>query len=254
MNTDNRQTRSKHRVLVIDIGGSHVKLKGPNGELLKIDSGRKLDPQEMVYQIKKATKGWEYDVVSIGYPGVVTKNAVAQEPANLGKGWVGFNFARAFGKQVAIVNDAGMQALGSTTKEGKTLFIGLGTGLGVAVVHAEKDGKGGLRKTLFSTELGHTPISKRRDFEDLVGKQALEGKDGRISKQDLKEWTKSLKVVVEKLSAFTGNPDHIVIGGGNVKLIADNFREVFPDKRIMPGRNDLAFAGGEDLWKQASAA
>jgi polyphosphate glucokinase len=237
---------ARPRVLVVDIGGTSVKLRAPDHELVKIPSGAAMTAHTMMLDIAQATKGWAFDVVSIGYPGVVKQGHVATEPKNLGKGWVGFDFTRAFGKPVKLVNDAGMQALGSTTKPGLTMFLGVGTGLGVALVTAEPRKDGSLDKRLISTELGHAHLTKHHDYESLVSKAALEGHDGKVSASELKSWTAALQRVVADLSKLLV-PDHIVIGGGNVKLL-EHFRTTFPDHSIVAGDNALANVGGEDLW------
>jgi predicted NBD/HSP70 family sugar kinase len=200
-----------------------------------------MTPRKMVEAIKAATAAWDVDAVAIGYPGVVKSDRVASEPKNLGKGWVGFDFEAALGKPVKMVNDAAMQALGSATKPGLTLFVGVGTGLGVALVLAEPRDDGTLSKRVIPTELGHARFSKRHDYESLVSKAAL-------SSEGRKRWTKSLETVVEDFQRLF-SPDQIVIGGGNVKQLK-NFRETFPSKAIVPGDNDFAFAGGEALWGQ----
>ena len=153
------------RVLAIDIGGTHVKILATGQtEKRAVDSGPTLTPRRMVTAVKRLAEGWTYDVVSIGYPGPVLHNRPMLEPHNLGAGWVGFDFARAFGKPVRILNDAAMQALGSY-KGGRMLFLGLGTGLGTALV---KDGQ------VEPLELAHLPYKKGRTYEDYVGLRGLE--------------------------------------------------------------------------------
>ncbi|HVN07803.1 MAG TPA: ROK family protein, partial [Patescibacteria group bacterium] len=126
--------RKPHRIMVLDIGGTNVKVAGTGRtEAIKIPSGPKLTPSKMVSDVKKAVKGWNYDAVSIGYPGMVAHGRPCHDPRNLGPGWVGFNFHKAFGKPVKLINDAAMQALGSYDG-GRMLFLGLGTGLGSAMV------------------------------------------------------------------------------------------------------------------------
>jgi polyphosphate glucokinase len=214
------------KVLVIDIGGSNVKLL-LSGEQTprKFESGPTLTPSEMVKGVKEATKDWKYDVISIGYPGPVLRDRAFVEPYNLGKGWVGFHFDRAFGCPVKVMNDAAMQALGSY-KKGRMLFLGLGTGLGTALV---EDG------IVEPMELGHLPY-KKRTYEDYVGRRSLE-------KRGKKKWRKQVADVVEKLVQAI-EPDDVVIGGGNAKKL----KELPPHCRL--GDNFNAFVGGFRLWKE----
>jgi predicted NBD/HSP70 family sugar kinase len=242
---DPRATAPK-RVLVVDIGGTNVKFKAPGYDEVKFPSGRTLTPQQMLKELKARTKDWDYDVVTIGYPGAVREDSIQAEPANLGKGWVGFDFGEALGKEVKVINDAAMQALGSATKPGLTLFLGVGTGLGVALVLVEEK-EGVLKKRVIPTELGHARAKKNESYESLVANKTLRGKDGKVSKKELKSWTQSLQSVVEDLQRFLV-ADYVVLGGGNVKRLKD-FRETFPDARISPGDNQYAFAGGEVLWQ-----
>jgi len=213
------------KVLVIDIGGTNVKLL-LSGEQTprKFESGPTLTPREMVKGVKEATKDWKYDVISIGYPGPVLRDRAFVEPYNLGKGWVGFHFDRALGCPVKVMNDAAMQALGSY-KKGRMLFLGLGTGLGTALV---EDG------IVEPMELGHLPY-KKRTYEDYVGRRSLE-------KHGKKKWRKQVADVVEKLVQAI-EPDDVVIGGGNAKKL----KELPPHCRL--GDNFNAFVGGFRLWK-----
>jgi polyphosphate glucokinase len=212
------------KVLVIDVGGTHVKVL-LSGEQIprKFDSGPEFTPKEMVKGVKQITKDWKYDVISMGYPGPVLRNRPLLEPHNLGKGWVGFHFDRAFGCPVKVLNDAAMQALGSY-KKGKMLFLGFGTGLGTAVVHDH---------TVEPMELGHLPY-KKGTYEDYVGLRGLKefGK---------KKWRKYVKDVVERMTMAL-EPDDIVLGGGNVKKL----KKLPPHCR--PGDNFNAFIGGFRLW------
>lgn len=215
------------RVLVIDVGGSHVKILATGEtEERKFDSGPKMTPTQMVEGVKALAKGWAYDVVAIGYPGVVIRDQPATEPYNLAPGWVAFDYPGAFGCPVKIINDAAMQALGSY-RSGKLLFLGLGTGLGTTLI---VDG------VVVPMELAHLPYRKG-SFEDYVGERAFE-RDGK------KKWRKHVVDVVERLkAAFI--PDDIVIGGGNVR----HFKEL-PDG-CRAGDNANAFAGGFRLWASA---
>ena len=214
-------------VLVIDIGGTHVKVlatgQDPHREF---DSGPALTPKRMVSGVRKLVADWKYDVVSIGYPGPVLRGRPVSEPWNLGKGWVGFNFAAAFKRPVKVVNDAALQALGSY-KRGKMLFLGLGTGLGSALI---VDG------LIEPMELGHLPY-KKATFEDYVGIRGLE-------KHGKQKWRGYVADVVERLIAAI-EPDDVVLGGGNVKKL----KELPPGCRV--GDNANAFLGGFRLWEEA---
>jgi polyphosphate glucokinase len=212
------------KVLAIDVGGTHVKVL-MNGEETprKFESGSTLTASQMVKGVKEITKDWKYDAVSMGYPGPVIRNRPVLDPHNLGKGWVGFPYERAFGVPIKILNDAAMQALGSY-KKGRMLFLGLGTGLGTALV---VDG------IVEPMELGHLPY-KKGTYEDYVGLRGLE-------KRGKKRWRKSVEDVVEKLSLAL-EPDEVVLGGGNVKKL----KELPPHCR--PGDNFNAFLGGFRMW------
>lgn len=212
------------KVLAIDVGGTHVKvlLRGQDTPR-KFDSGPKLTPREMVARVTEITKDWTYEAVSIGYPGPVLRNRPLAEPHNLGKGWVGFSYERAFGRPVKVVNDAAMQVLGSY-KKGRMLFLGLGTGLGTALV---VDG------IVEPMELGHLPY-KSGTYEDYVGLRGLE-------KRGKKKWRKHVADVVEKLTKAI-EADEVVLGGGNVKKL----KELPAHCRL--GDNFNAFLGGFRLW------
>jgi polyphosphate glucokinase len=214
-------------VLVIDVGGTHVKTRvnGQN-ECRKFESGPGLGPGRMVLQVQKITSGWSYDVVSIGYPGLVLRNRPLADPCNLGHGWVGFDFETAFGRPVKLINDAAMQALGSY-KGGKMLFIGLGTGLGSTLI---VDG------IVEPMELGHLPY-KKHTYEDYVGERGLE-RWGRH------KWRRHVADVVARLIAAL-EPEDVVLGGGNVKEL----EELPPGCRA--GDNSNAFIGGFRLWEKA---
>jgi polyphosphate glucokinase len=214
-------------VLVVDVGGTHVKvLVSGQSEPRKFESGATMVPKHMVSAIQKVTADWNYDVVSIGYPGPVLTNRPVAEPHNLGRGWVGFNFEAAFARPVKLINDAAMQALGSY-KGGKMLFLGLGTGLGSTLI---ADG------IVEPMELGHLPY-KKHTYEDYVGQRGLEhwGKDA---------WQHHVADVVARLIAAL-EPEDVVLGGGNVKLL-----EKLPTG-CREGSNANAFAGGFRLWENA---
>ncbi len=212
-------------VLVIDVGGTHIKVhRSGRDEPLRIDSGPDLTAEAMVDKVKAATKGWPFDVVSIGLPSPVVKGHLLHEPVNLGGGWVGLDFAAAFGKPVKLINDAAMQALGSY-RGGRMLFLGLGTGLGSAAIF---DG------VLQPMELAHLPYRKGKTFEDYVGVRGLE-KRGPV------KWARHVHLVVEKLREAL-QADSVVLGGGNAKKL-----ETLPEHATL-GDNANAFIGGERLW------
>jgi polyphosphate glucokinase len=213
-------------VLVIDVGGTHVKVLATRRRTpLEIRSGPKMTASEMVRQVKQGTAGWRYSVVAIGYPGPVLHGKPLSEPVNLGGGWVGFDFAKAFGHPVRVINDAAMQALGSY-KGGRMLFLGLGTGLGSALI---VDGE------LEPMELAHLPYKTGQTYEDRVGKAAL----NRLGK---KKWRRNVAAVLTRLQAAL-EPDDVVVGGGNAK-----FLRTLP-KGVRLGSNANAFAGGYRLWR-----
>jgi len=212
-------------VLVVDVGGTHVKILATGKDTpRKIPSGPTLTANQMVSAVKKLARGWDYHVVSIGYPGPVLQHRPVAEPHNLGPGWVGFDFEKAFGRPVKVINDAAMQALGSY-KSGKLLFLGLGTGLGTTMV---VDG------AVEPMELGHLPY-KKGTYEDYVGLRGLE-------KYGKKKWRQYVKDVVARLIAAL-QPDDVVLGGGNVKKL----KELPKSCRL--GNNANAFVGGFRLWE-----
>lgn len=216
-------------VLAIDIGGSHVKvLLAGQDQPRRFDSGPDLTPSEMVAGVIEAAEDWEFDVVSMGYPGPLLAGRPVAEPANLGPGWVAFDYAAAFQRPVKIINDAAMQALGSY-EGGKMLFLGLGTGLGSTVI---VDG------IVEPMELAHLPYRKRT-FEDYVGERGLKRLGG-------KKWRRCVEDVVERLREAL-QPDYVVLGGGNVKKL----KELPPGCR--PGNNANAFLGGFRLWEENAA-
>jgi polyphosphate glucokinase len=214
------------RVLVIDIGGTHVKILATGKkDHRQVVSGPTMTAQQMVAGIKQLAAGWKYEAVSIGYPGPVVHNRPLHEPRNMGGGWVGFDFRGAFGCPVRFINDAAMQALGSY-KGGHMLFLGLGTGLGSAMV------VDGLVEPM---ELGHLPYRKGRTYEDYLGLRGLK----RLGK---KRWRHHVTMVVGLLKAAL-EPADVVIGGGNAKKL----NELPPGCRL--GDNANAFIGGFELWK-----
>ncbi len=187
-------------VLAVDVGGSHVKLAtSRGGERRALVSGRELTAAEMVVQVLALTRDWRYDVVSIGYPGPVVHGRPIAEPHNLGPGWIGFDFPAAFGRPVKVVNDALMQAVGSY-EGGRMLFLGLGTGLGSAMI---------IDGVTEPMELGHLPYRKGKTFEDYLGAAALK-------RRGKKKWRANVADAVSQLSAAL-EPDYVVIGGGNAE-------------------------------------
>ncbi len=215
------------KTLVIDVGGTHVKLLATGRKKpIEIVSGPGMTAREMVAAVRRATAGWKYEAVSIGYPGPVAHGHPLSEPHNLGRGWVGFDFRKAFGRPVKILNDAAMQALGSY-RGGRMLFLGLGTGLGSALV---VDG------VLEPMELAHLPYKKGRTYEDYVGLAGLK----RLGKR---KWRREVDAVVRQLKAAL-QADYVVLGGGNAKLLK-KFRS---GTRL--GDNSNAFGGGFRLWKK----
>lgn len=217
-------------VLAIDIGGSHVKfLATGQVEARKFRSGSKMNAQQMVSGVKAGTIDWIYDVVSIGYPGLALHNRIMSDPHNLSSGWVGFNFEREFECPVKIVNDAAMQAFGSY-RGGKLLFLGMGTGLGSALI---------VEGIIEPMELGHLPY-KKGTYEDYMGAAGLK----RCGK---KKWRKHVAEIVNVFVAAL-EPNDVVLGGGN----ASKLKKLPPRCRI--GDNANAFTGGFHLWDQSDAS
>jgi polyphosphate glucokinase len=212
---------------VLDVGGTHVKLLASGKRTSRrFDSGQSMTPSKMVKGVKGLTADWPCDVISMGYPGLVLHGRIAAEPTNLGIGWVGFDFPEAFGRPVKIVNDAAMQALGSY-RGGRMLFLGLGTGLGSAMV---VDGD------VQPMELAHLPFKKGRTYEDVVG---LKG----FKRLGVRRWRKQVAKVIDIWRAAL-EPDDVVIGGGN----AERLTELPLGVRL--GDNANAFKGGLRLWRQ----
>jgi polyphosphate glucokinase len=215
------------KILVIDVGGTHVKVRATSHKnQVEIQSGPKMTANKMVAAVRKIIAGWKYNVVTIGYPGPVLHGHIVSEPHNLGHGWVKFNFKKAFGRPVKIINDAAMQALGSY--EGRRmLFLGLGTGLGSAMI---VDG------VLEPMELAHLPYKKGRSYEDYVGLAGLR----RLGK---KKWRRHVNDVVNQLKAAL-EADYVVLGGGNARLL----KTLPPNTEL--GDNANAFRGGLRLWQK----
>ena len=218
--------RKPVNVLVVDVGGTHVKILATGQKQHReFPSGPKLSAKQMVAGVKKVAKGWTYDAVSIGYPGVVINNRPLADPWNLGAGWRGYNFEKEFKRPVKVINDAAMQALGSYNG-GKMLFLGLGTGLGSALV---VDG------IVEPMELGHLPY-RTRTFEDYLG---VSGR----ARLGNKKWEQAVRDVIARLIAAL-EPEDVVLGGGNV----NNLRRLPPGCRV--GDNANAFVGGFRLWQK----
>ena len=217
----------KARTLVIDVGGTHIKvLATGHQEPREIPSGPAMTPDKMVRDVKRITGDWKYGHVTVGYPGPVIHGRPLREPHNLGGGWVGFNFRKAFGCPVKVINDAAMQALGSY-QGGRMHFLGLGTGLGAAMI------VGGI---LAPMELAHLPYKRGKTYEDYVGRRGLK----RLGK---KNWRRYVADIVERLKNAL-EVEYVVLGGGNIK----HLKALPPDTRL--GDNQNAFAGGFRLWER----
>jgi polyphosphate glucokinase len=216
------------KVLVIDVGGTNIKasLGGPEPPL-KIPSGKALTAEGMAQKVRDATKGWNYEAVSIGFPGPVVDGHPADEPKNLGPGWVDFDFEKAFGKPVRVINDAAMQALGSY-EGGRMLFLGLGTGLGSALV---------FEGVLAPLELAHMPYRKGQTYEDYIG---LRG----FKRMGRKKWERHVAEIVALLKHGL-QADYVVLGGGQTKEL-----ESLPEDARL-GANANAIKGGLRLWNDA---
>jgi polyphosphate glucokinase len=216
------------RILVVDIGGTHVKvLATGHRNRVEIPSGPDMTPARMVSAVRAATIDWKYEAVSIGYPGVVVHGRPIIDPRHLGAGWTKFDFKKAFGRPVKIINDAAMQALGSY-EGGRMLFLGLGTGLGSAMI---------VDKVLEPMELAHLPFKKGRTYEEYVGLAGLKRLGKRKWRHEVDEVVLQLKCAVQA--------DYVVLGGGNAKLL----KKLPRGARL--GDNANAFQGGYRLWANA---
>jgi polyphosphate glucokinase len=219
----------KRQILAIDVGGTHVKTRlSGHREMREFESGPKMTPREMVKKVRELNGDAPFDVVSIGYPGVVVHGKITHEPFNLGRGWVGFDFRKAFGRPVHIMNDAAMQALGSY-EGGRMLFLGLGTGLGSALI---------VDNVIAPMELAHLPYKGTRTYEDYLG-------DRGRRRLGTKKWRRMVAEVVEHLRAAL-EADYVVLGGGNSKKL-----KKLP-KAARLGNNDFAFLGGFRVWRSAT--
>ena len=214
-------------VLVIDIGGTHIKLMASAAaEPRRFDSGPELTPNALVDSVRELTADWQYDVVSIGYPGEVDENGPAVDPGNLGTGWVGFDFEKAFRKPVRVVNDAVLQALGGY-EGGRMLFLGLGTGLGSALVSEH---------VVVPLELGSLPYCDGETMVEHVGRDALESRG-------IAAWQKAVREITGMLrTAFSA--DYVLLGGGNAEKVTPM------PSGARRGGNDAAFGGGFRLWEE----
>jgi hypothetical protein len=213
------------KILVVDIGGTHVKLMISRREKRKFDSGLKLSPKQLVAQIEKTAEGWSYDAVSIGFPAPVKKGKIVKDPKHLAKGWVGWNFNKSLGKPTRVINDAAMQALGSY-RGGRMLFLGLGTGLGSALAWP---------RNLLPLELGDLPYNDGI-IEDVLGKPGL-------AKLGKKEWSRQVLYCIAQLK-LSFIADYIVLGGGNAKQFAS-----LPEG-VELGHNRNAYLGGCRMWEK----
>src|ERR1700730_6119917 len=215
----------KKKILVIDVGGRHVKLMISRTERRKFKSGAGMTPREMVSQIKPLIAGWKFDFVSMGFPSPVVNGRITSEPKHLGEGWIGFNFEKALGRPVRLINDAAMQALGSY-RGGRMLFLGLGTGLGSTFIGTN---------TVLSLELGDLPYRDRAIIEDYLGRAGLE----RLGQKELQREVECAVAPVEKCLI----PDYEVLGGVNTKKLNS-----LPEG-VERGHNRNAFLGGTRLWQ-----
>jgi polyphosphate glucokinase len=215
----------KRRVLVVDVGGSNVKLMISRAEKQKFKSGLKLTPREMIAQMEPLVADWEFDLIAIGFPSPVRNGKILIEPKHLGRGWVGFNFEKVLRKPVRIINDAALQALGSY-HGGRMLFLGLGTGLGSALIWGN---------TVLPLELGDLPYRNRCVIEDYLGKPGA-------AEMGMKEWHAEVAFAVTQLKKSL-IADYVVLGGGNVKKLDE-----IPDGAER-GYNRNAFLGGVRLWQ-----
>jgi predicted NBD/HSP70 family sugar kinase len=215
----------KKKILVVDIGGTQVKILISRGERRKFASGGQMTPKTFVKKLKQAVKGWKFDAISIGFPAPVKDGEIVRDPKHLGKGWAGFDFGRALGKPVHVINDAAMQALGSY-HGGRMLFLGLGTGLGSALVY---------KKTLLPLELGDLPYRDGAIIEKFLGKPG-------VVRLGEAAWKREVRHAVLQLKrSFIA--DYVVVGGGNAKRF-----KTFPEG-VEAGHNRNAYLGGVRIWE-----
>jgi polyphosphate glucokinase len=217
------------KILVIDVGGTHVKLLASGHRRpRRFDSGPDLTPAEMVDGVREATRDWTYQAISIGYPGPVVSGQPAVEPQHLGSGWVGFNFAKALGHPVRLLNDAAMQALGGY-RGGRMLFLGLGTGLGSALI---------VEGHLQPLELAHLPYRNKKTFEEVIG-------DRERKRLGNDRWRRRVIDVVERLQAAM-QVERVLLGGGNARRMRACLDRLPAGTRL--GGNTDAFRGGFRMW------
>ena len=219
------------RILVIDVGGSHIKLRVSNRrDARQFESGPAMTAATMVKGVHELVGDWKFDAVSIGYPGIIIHGKIVTEPHNLGLGWVGFDFRRAFGCPARLINDAAMQAMGSY-RGGRMLYLGLGTGLGSAMV---------VDDVVQSMELAHMNYKKDKTYEDFVG-------DRGRRRSGMKKWRRAVTDIVATLSTAL-EADYVVLGGGNARKL----KKMPKNARL--GNNDFAFLGGFRLWRKSAAS
>lgn len=226
-----RKAGDAPRALVIDVGGTRVKfLATGESEAREFDSGKRMTAQQMAGRVLACTRDWDYDVIALGFPGPVVRGRPVSEPPNLGKGWVSFDFESAFERPIRMINDAAMQALGSY-EGGRMLFLGLGTGLGSAMI---------IEGVVVAMELAHLPYKDGKSYEDFLGKQGLR----ELGK---KRWRLAVRDAIALFEAAL-RPDYIVLGGGNIRQLDE-----LP-KNVKLGENANAFAGGFRLWQHETRA
>jgi hypothetical protein len=216
----------KKKILVVDIGGTNVKLMISREEKRKFPSGKKLSPEQLIAGIKEATGDWDYEAVSLGFPAPVRAGKILNDPNHLAKGWVDFDLRKAFGKPLRLINDAAMQALGSY-HGGRMLFLGLGTGLGSCLVWGGRE--------VLPLELGSLPYPGVKRIEDVLGKSGLEEMGKKAWRREVLAAFKSLKLALIA--------EYVVVGGGNAKQF-DELPEGFE-----LGANRNAYYGGVRLWE-----
>lgn len=214
------------KILVIDVGGTNIKVASSDNPVpIKIPSGPSMTAENMTQLVLEATRNWKYDRISIGFPGPVVHHRPIAEPHNLGSGWVDFDYERAFPKPLRFINDAAMQALGGY-KSGRMLFLGVGTGLGSALV---------LDGYTVPLELAHLPYKKGRTYEEYIGLAGLQ-------RRGKKKWRKSVLDIIDRLQAAMVC-DNVLLGGGNAKMMKG-----LP-AHVVLGANSNAIAGGIRLWQ-----